>query len=41
MRECCKRHLEFLREEQGVSIFECVICKSKFAVYQTEGKHEV
>jgi hypothetical protein len=36
MHDCCKINLVFLRNEQGVDIFACEICKQKYAVYEIE-----
>jgi len=36
MHDCCRRGLEYLRKEQGVDIFECGTCRTRFAVYEIE-----
>jgi len=32
MHDCCKRHIEFDREEGGKKIFRCTICQEEFEV---------
>ena len=36
MHDCCYKHIEFDREEQGVMIYRCPVCKTEFAVYERE-----
>jgi hypothetical protein len=36
LHDCCKTNLEYIKEVYGIYIFECKICKKRYAVYETE-----
>jgi len=36
LHDCCKTNLEFEKEVYGIPIFQCKICKQRYAVYETK-----